>query len=217
MNTIQQALNDSLRFDPLAAAELVTGESYRSSDNTIRLGMVIAQDHGKEKSGLLALNQDTDDSAQTYKEWERVAFDIGFEKVLELPIAETGDFFRVYWADGLLLVTDSYWKDKSVNSAKCYFNFRATSEDAYKARSGCSHGGVPEGETMDASYDSRQGLRLKLAQLRECGEIPAKWVRRPFMWLLHYMDTKTEGYDYEVITESRIAMLPEHVRSAITP
>ena len=38
------------------------------------------------------------------------------------------------------------------------------------------------------------------------------WKERPWLWLLNYMDSKEEGYDYNAINEQRIAALPTGVR-----
>jgi hypothetical protein len=67
------------------------------------------------------------------------------------------------------------------------------------------------------SLDCREAIRYYLGKMRETGTFLPVWENRPFLWLLHYMDTKDEGYDYKAITASRIAQLPEHVRNAITP
>lgn len=66
-------------------------------------------------------------------------------------------------------------------------------------------------------HDCREAVKTNILGLIDNGVFLPKWKKRPFLWLLHYMDTKTEGYDYEAITNERIAMLPEDVRKAITP
>ena len=65
--------------------------------------------------------------------------------------------------------------------------------------------------------DGREALRHGLAKLEKAGEILPVWVDRPFLWLLHYGDTKIPGYNYEAINNERIAMMPEWVREMITP
>jgi hypothetical protein len=67
------------------------------------------------------------------------------------------------------------------------------------------------------THDVREAIRHKLALLRQHGQFVCPWVKQPFLWLLHYMDTKVEGYDYKAIADARIAMLPRHVRATITP
>jgi hypothetical protein len=42
-----------------------------------------------------------------------------------------------------------------------------------------------------------------------------KWIRQPFLWLLHYGDTKVAGYDFDEINQQRIAMFPTEVQEAI--
>jgi len=71
---------------------------------------------------------------------------------------------------------------------------------------------------MIGGGDCREALKYNIEQLELNGSFVKPWVERPFLWLLHYMDTKVEGYRYEKINAERIAMLPEEVRvAAISP
>lgn len=67
------------------------------------------------------------------------------------------------------------------------------------------------------NHDCREAVKLKITNMINKGVFLPKWKEQPFLWLLHYMDTKTKGYDYKKINEERIAMLPQYVRDAITP
>lgn len=73
------------------------------------------------------------------------------------------------------------------------------------------------------SHDCREAIRHNISKLEEFGEFLTPWQESPFLWLLHHMDTQSpegkdlgyKSYDYEGITKSRIAQLPEDVRRAI--
>lgn len=65
------------------------------------------------------------------------------------------------------------------------------------------------------NHDCREALKFKINRLAENGTFVAKWKKQPFLWLLHYMDTKNEDYNYKVINEERIAMLPVDVQELI--
>jgi hypothetical protein len=66
-------------------------------------------------------------------------------------------------------------------------------------------------------FDGREAVRYHLGLMETNGDFLPTWEFKPFIWFLHYADTKVPGYDYEQINKERIAMLPEHVRNAITP
>jgi hypothetical protein len=73
-------------------------------------------------------------------------------------------------------------------------------------------------------HDCREAIRHKINGLDEFGTFVTPWVKQPFMWLLHYMDTKDaetgesldrldRNYDYEGIMRERFALLPADVRA----
>lgn len=66
-------------------------------------------------------------------------------------------------------------------------------------------------------HDAREALVHKITKLEERGSFVPVWSKRPFLWLLHYMDTKEEGYDYNALNAARIAAMPEWVQEMIGP
>lgn len=64
-------------------------------------------------------------------------------------------------------------------------------------------------------HDCREALKFNINRMVENGTFLKKWKKKPFMWLLHHMDSKQEGYSYEEINEQRIKMLPEDVQELI--
>jgi len=64
-------------------------------------------------------------------------------------------------------------------------------------------------------HDCREAIKFKINQLLDNGRFVKKWVERPHLWLLHYMDTKVDGYDSYQITKERISKLPKFVTDCI--
>jgi len=64
-------------------------------------------------------------------------------------------------------------------------------------------------------HDAREALRHKIQGLQSAGDLLPQWRHRPWLWLLHYQDTKDTNYDHAAITQSRIKMCPEWVQNMI--
>ena len=64
-------------------------------------------------------------------------------------------------------------------------------------------------------HDCREAIKFNISQLNKNGKFLKKWVKSPFLWILHYMDTKEEGYDHEKITSERFNKLPKYVIDSI--
>lgn len=213
-------IDSLMRFDGISEVERVLGESYKGNDAITWAGFTLQRQSDEKLSALLHLSRDTNSWDQSLEEWEEVIREMGFEMVLEDPIPGTKDVFRVWWNPSIsaLLHVDSYWDGESVNGSTCHF-FVDQSVWNYHAFEGCSHGPVNGSDTIRyVSYDARRGLKRVLERFRESGcQFLTKWPETPFLWLLHYMDLKKEGYDYKAITAERISRLPENVRNAIIP
>lgn len=64
-------------------------------------------------------------------------------------------------------------------------------------------------------YDCREALKHHINQLSENGTFLKQWKECPFIWLIHYMDTKEDGYDYVSINKERLSKLPIEIQGAI--
>lgn len=160
-------------------------------------------------------------------------------------ISESNEKFYVFWCDGMLLVFDTF--RSNVNGGNMYFNWKSNGESIFPDRvSGCWNikdktGEVPfdvlypnclkttdpevlererlwnekwKRESIFSGYiDCREAFCHQINKLKMNGTILPKWEFVPFLWLLHHEDTKVP----KKINKERIAMLPEHVRNAITP
>jgi hypothetical protein len=205
----------ALRFDPLAAAEYLTGESYKDDTKTSRLGFALALQHNAAKEALLRGRADSF-FAMDFRPSLDLFTDLGFEEVLrDTFVGRNGadETYVILWhPDGILATCESY-SGTSRNSAKVYYNYRHESGGypGLLISSGSMHGDVWAGD-----HDAREGVRHNLRLMRNEGEFLSPWVVRPWLWLLAYSDTDGD-YDYAAINAERISRLPEHVRRAITP
>ena len=219
MSSQSQELGEMLRFDPLHEAEKLTGESYKQSDVTSSLGLLMSIEHNKKLREALESQDDTVLLNQL-DNYVRIITEEGFESVLTIPFIgnnKADESLNIYWhRDGILLVFDTYDTDR-VNGGKYLYNW--VPDDWSTRCRYTSSGGLETHEGQDVwcgSHDCREALRHNIRQLRDNGEFLSTWIRQPFIWLLHYMDTKEEGYDYEEINQQRIAMLPQYVQDAIS-
>jgi hypothetical protein len=214
MSTYNDQIEAALNFDALAHAERLTGESYKTSRETEMLGVALHLTHGEQKRELLRGSNDTY-WAQPMRDWIQLVEGLGFDLLHEEQIPGSGDMYRIWWhRDGLLMDADSYWGDKSVNSAKVYFNYCGPRSAMHHCSSG--HVGELHGVSVwEGSRDAREGLRFALDRMRAEGHFVSPWVKTGFLWLLHYQDTKADGYDYKAITKARLDALPPDVRAAI--
>ena len=217
-------LGEVLRIDPLADAEKLTGQSYKDSEVTMKLGLGLSLKKRRQLDQLLTEAADTKFS-EAVENYIRKIEEEGFICVLRLPFesnwasAEENrptEIFYVYWKrdEALLLCFDTL--RGRINGGKVYYNIKPYEEIDWQ-REFCgsiSSGSFYEG-VWCGDHDCREALRFNIARLRQHGTFLAKWVKQPFLWLLHFMDTKTEDYDYKRINRERLAMLPENVRSAI--
>jgi hypothetical protein len=210
-------LQTLLTFDPLARAEEITGKDSHDNEGTVWTGMVLAQAHNRAKEAALKANDDSTFSNKT-SDYLRIIKAEGFRKVLEIDIPECehgylGDKFFVYWhEDGILLKFDTYFGGDSINGGNFYYNWKPNApESGYRF---ISSGHWNEG-VLVGYHDAREAIRFRIKRFRDNGQLLAAWIEQPCLWLLHYQDTKVQGYDHKAINAQRIAMLPEHVQRAI--
>ena len=168
--------------------------------------------------------------SETLENYQRIIELEGFKRVLDVSFNSARDgstvveHFFIYFKhdEGVLLVFDTYNGTK-VNGGSFYYNWRpafdpGTSGQPYPRVT--SNGGYTkdgEGWVWAGDHDCREAVRFHLRRLRQYGAFVTPWRAQPFLWLLHYMDTKTPNYDYRAITAARIALLPVGIQEAIGP
>lgn len=221
MKMTDEAISAALRFDPLSQAERVTGKDYKIDKGTESLGFAMHMVHSRNKQALLEFAGDTH-FGMSWADFKSLLMKLGFTIHYTETFKKDGEDF----SDELLLafdakrcallVAESYWGGKSINSGTVYFNWHHKG-DEFKWLSGCSGGAVDDAQNQAVSYDVREGLSFKLREADSLGDFVTPWIKRPFLWLLTYKDSNTKGYSYEAINADRLAKLPTEVLKLITP
>lgn len=210
---------DAMDFDPYAMAEKIVG---RGTTDTDLLGLRLLVTSNRIKNDLLKKADDTGYSNEL-SNYIRIVREEGFELVLETPFVGkswSGEeppmekhFVFFHPQEGILLSFDTFG-GKSVNGGKFYYNWApnmvGNSHDYTSSGSWVEYPTLWEGD-----HDCREGFRLNLCNLRANGKFVTPWVKSPFIWLLHHMDTENPNYNYKSINDSRVARLPEYVQRAI--
>lgn len=230
-----------LEFDPLELAEKITGNNYKEDEETAFIGLGVHLAHADNKNAMLTAMDDTAFGNNSLERFLRIAFDIGFKVALELPFkggeGENEKFYvLIHRVKGILLIFDTYGGDRA-NGGKYYYCYRPDkgkdseishllssrsweSEIDPKWRINIKYNGevsrLPEDAFIMGSNDCREAMRYTISGLSMVGKFLSPWpMPQRFLWLLHYMDTKDENYDYETINRQRIEMLPQWARDII--
>ena len=224
MSTTAELIN----FDPLQEAEQLTGVSYKEDETTSMLGLALAISHNVVKDAHLTAEDDTL-LMNDLDRYQRIITEMGFELVLDLPFEAPGwdagepprkeRYFIYAHCDGLLLSFDTY-QGVRVNGGHVYYCWKnkPSTERNWGVTSSGSMRPDGQGELYWAgNHDCREALRHKIGNLRQHGTFLQQWPsgHQMFLWFLHHQDTKDDGYDHVAITNSRIQMLPEWVRTMI--
>lgn len=206
-----------LKYDFLSEAEIITGQSYKEDENTTAVGWLLMSENRDTKNKLLDLNDDTK-LTNNLDNYLRITKDEGFDVVLKEDFYGNGcpESLFVLWNDenAILLVFDTY-EGCYVNGGGFSYNWKPKSILSEECQNVMTGGCLNSDGIWIGKKDCREALRLHLSDLRENGIFVKPWVKSPFLWLLHYMDTKNKDYNYKEITAQRIAKFPEYVRKSI--
>lgn len=205
-----------LNFDPLCEAERITGESYKDDSSTTAIGFLLMQINNAEKEEALKSINDTYWNCPI-NDFLDILTEEGFALILKEDINDgSGNKFRIFWNNGILVVFDSYYKDSVINGGHCYFS----SEKKLYSRSVRLSGGWYGKDDYDIfhySFDIREGFRYKLNKIKNTAPILQEWFkgeRDPFIWLVHYNE-RGNNVDYDAIIRERYSRFPESVRNAM--
>jgi hypothetical protein len=212
---MNKELDDLLKYDSLAEAEKVTGKYSGASESTVLLGMALGYDKNKKLEAMLQSSDDTGFS-ETKMDYLAKLSRFGFEQIYEESFKEGGRDETLnamfHFQYSILLIFDTY--NGNVNSGKFYYHWKPKGE-SFPYHITSSGGYVDmDNKIWSGNHDCREAVKHNINNLLEYGEFVA-WVQQPFIWFLHYGDTKTKDYDYKGLTRSRLAKLPEKVRQAI--
>lgn len=156
------------------------------------------------------------------KNYLALAMQEGFEEALKLPFQGAGNveehlYILFHPKDAVLLVFETF-NGQHLGGVDLCYNWRY-SQDGKDISKVISSGNLSHKDptVWIGRHESCEDIGLQLARLRAHGSFVTPWVERPFLWLLTHTDTKIPNYSASAINEARVAMLPQHVRNAISP
>ena len=208
---MKEDIKSSLNFDPLQAAEDITGDPQNPLTDILAIRMAV--DNSNRKDTLLKSIRDTTFS-MGMKEYIANVLAFGFEIIYDKVFTGRDQekerhcilFHHQY---GVLLNVDSFQGHR--NTAKAYFNFKAQKDRFKELRhvglSG-THGGILE------SFDARESIRFKIQSMLQNGAFIQNWEEKPFLWLLNFSDDSDK---YKSINQKMIESFPESVKNKIQP
>lgn len=221
-------LKEALEFDALDTAEKITGNSYKIDKSTESLGFGLMLANNQRKEVLLKEQGDSGFS-NTVVDYVRIIESIGFVELLKLPFVNTDGIeenFYIFWnyEHSVMIKFDTHtwgddgsWGEKgvpppNVNGGSMLYNWKPNEDINYYDYT--SSGGF-NGDIYVGSHDCREAIKFKFNNLLNNGTFINDWVDQPWLWLLHYMDTKDKGYDHNAINEERISKLPITIQKII--
>lgn len=192
-------IDTMLKFDPLQAAEDLTGRSYKQDSVTEALGFALMVQHGQTKAKLLEESGDSTLSNEL-KKYKQIISEIGFEPAASFPFQRPGwgqedspvdDVLFVYAHRqyGIVLVFDSYCRDR-VNGGNFFYCWRSNGGETWNLNSSGSYEsethpdwrhdpqfdkGNPEDLYWAGSHDCREAIRHKISALASNGNFLPKW------------------------------------------
>lgn len=219
--------DEFLEFDPLLAAEELTGKRYDDED-TAALGVGLHLMYQRAKEQELGLRGDSYHRIG-YQDYLAIVEDLGFDLIFQEDFTPQGyagetdtprEQYRVYWRAGLLLTAESYRGD-TLNSATLYFNaeFPDSRTPFTLHLSGHLHGEAYDHEkryVWIGQADAREAIRHTVAQLEDRAQILPNWIEQPFLWLMNYGEKRVGTEDYAFITNAKVAEFPAAIREAVT-
>jgi hypothetical protein len=218
MSTNDAITKSLLNYDPIAEAEKL----YPGSD----IGALLLVYHSATRTNEHLQKIGDSCHLSPFDDMIALVESEGFVQIYETCFVDdlhdghehTERFLVFFKADeGIIITLESY--RGRVNGANMYYNIDLK-PDGYN--NGCTYSGHfffnPDGtySVYIGLHDIREGFRYKLNTLRSNGKFLAKWIERPFLWFLTYMDTKG-SYDYKAMNANVIAQFPQNVIDAISP
>jgi hypothetical protein len=155
----------------------------------------------------------------------------GFEELLRIPFDGMSGYKEMFfiffhWKEGILLKFDTF-SGNGVNGGNFCYNWKPKPEFANEDKDGnlpyfkylstahVVHQEAGRETIVCGNHDCREDLCKNLRNLRKYGDFVSPWIERPFLWLLHYMDVKKPGYNYNALNAERIKLLPEDVQKLL--
>jgi len=243
VDSIEETMTDDLlKFDSLDTAEKMTGKSYKDDADTAKLGFALHMQKNELTRRILT-SQDDMTFGGTLATYLRLLNDLGFEKVFEEKFVDrekeikSEETYYIFWhpIKAILCTFDTYWKQKSLNSAKWYFSFKPNDPENFWSKFSLSgHFWIPGGwqqnppkdQPEDKSkwiwvgyWDAREAIRHQMKKFDDNGFFANPWPESQHLQLNHYMDwDKCRQGDYShaaIETERRFNLLPEKIKKSL--
>jgi hypothetical protein len=211
-----EQLSALMKLDPLAAAEEMTGQPADSMNLSLAIGLGLAQTKSKKMRELLTKRGDVWDGMplEAYRSTiEAYGFELAYSSSFAGRNSQEQHLIYAH-RRGLLLSMDTSNGDR-VNSGHAYYCWKMNPavDDAHLISSG--HFTRADASIWAGDHDVREALIFNMERLAANGVFVSPWPERPYLWLLHYMDTDSEHYDRALINEQRISVMPAWVREMI--
>lgn len=223
-----QHIKEILNFDVIFAAR---NEIERSNLNIEEsaLSLLWMQFYRRIQEKLQIKRKDTYFRIPLH-EYEDIVKELGFELVFALPIQSKDgkeEAFKIWYHPlGVILKYDTYNNQTVVNGGSFYYNWKPNNFSEYSRYT--SSGGLYDIKNRPnitdvpvedlfwvGDTDCRESLRSNFEGLKNSGTFLNPWIKCPFLWFLHFMDTKDKDYDYNKINRERIKLLPEALQKLI--
>ncbi len=224
---------EAMRFDPLKAAEELTGKSYKDDEQTDQMGTALHFAHVQNTRRIMEAAGDSHYSIKAVQ-FQHIIQSNGFELIGEELVESDKCWlhWHAYWrTPGQLLLCEYLdWKGSSgsramsVNSGNCHYNWRPKPEivDDGSVWDMTSSGRFyhQEPSIWIGDHDVREGIITSLNRLAANGEFIEPWVEAGHLWAVvgslevpgHYDPNR----DYDGITVSRLRrQLPAHTHDLI--
>jgi len=235
---------DLLNFDGLAEAEKITGRSYKVCEETSSLGSMFIMVAGEKKRNLLKELGDTN-SRSTLLEFENLLQLEGFEKIYskeyikkdyeytfgndQMQLVDEISHLNCYWHPELyVLISCTTYPNfdiindevvsssETINSGKMYYclNVKKHYENDNKVWESHSSGGYNKDGSYSGDHDIREGFRFNLNNLKKYHDF-VKWSKEPFLWLIHYSETKEDYYNSDELNKNVLEQFPINIQNII--
>lgn len=202
-------LDELLNFDSLHEAEKLSGKSYKSDEETTKLGFALHVLNSEEKKKRLKA---TNDSYYGIKipEFLEIVKDLGFTLINKLPFTyeESKEHQFWYWHPDhfILLVFNTFYGN--LNAANMWYCHERDKTKEFDYSIYSSHSPLRE-DWVCGSHDVREGLRHHFNRLLANGKF-VRWGESQFIYSLNYAENEGVSYEeYEVKTKERLAHRPD--------
>lgn len=134
---VKNVIKNLQNFDPLAEAEKIVGESYKTNQDVASLGMLLQMDKSKKMEQLMDITDDTKFS-ETTSEYLRKVISFGFEIVYKEDFVadkHNEEFYMLWHKEfSILLVFDTFQGKR--NGGHLYYNWSPKERNSKLTSSG---------------------------------------------------------------------------------